>query len=500
MATEWYCFASGATDGPMSAGEAASRISASKEDIPLVWRDGMADWTPADAVADFASLFGAARPAAPLVVAPVRDDRRSGFDEYFWDKGKLFRLILGGSFLIFGTLIIVFAPTGSGAARVFGVFAFLFFVLGLALMLGRLFQNSPALVLSPEGFTSTMYSPQSIRWAAVRQIKRTKASGSDVLFFTIDKSVAALVQRPMLARLFQQITGRTTAVAAVSLSLLAGDPNAIAEKCAAYCDAAQLADRQAALERGETSAPVTDAPAPAMFAHAFPWLTYGLLALIAVIYGLELNFAVNANSQGSPSVLTLAYLGGSIGSRVWIDHEWWRLFTAPLMHAGPAHLLLNGVVLWSAGTALERFVGWRWLGAIFAASALGGSIASVFINAPNVVGVGASGAIMGLLAAVFCVSFRLQEANIRTQLQIRAAQTVVPALLPLFPVAKGLHVDYAAHLGGLVAGTMLAVLMLKLWPRSSIEPRFGAAAAMFAVMFIVVAAGAVYPIIELRSR
>ena len=70
---------------------------------------------------------------------------------------------------------------------------------------------------------------------------------------------------------------------------------------------------------------------------------------------------------------------------------------APLHgHAPPLAVrfisVLNGVGLFLGGVVLEGLLGRAWLGALFVIGALGGSIASVLINDPGTVSVGASGA------------------------------------------------------------------------------------------------------------
>jgi len=76
----------------------------------------------------------------------------------------------------------------------------------------------------------------------------------------------------------------------------------------------------------------------------------------------------------------------------------WMLFTAMFLHANPAHLGGNVLFLLIFGTSLEEQVSTRkWLTTYFL-SGLAGNIAFLFLGG-DAVGVGASGAIWGLLAA-----------------------------------------------------------------------------------------------------
>lgn len=76
----------------------------------------------------------------------------------------------------------------------------------------------------------------------------------------------------------------------------------------------------------------------------------------------------------------------------------WMLFTAMFMHANPAHLGGNLLFLLIFGTSLEEQVSRReWLATYFS-SGLAGNVAFLFLGG-DAVGLGASGAIWGLLGA-----------------------------------------------------------------------------------------------------
>ena len=163
-----------------------------------------------------------------------------------------------------------------------------------------------------------------------------------------------------------------------------------------------------------------------------------------------------------PSIKTLIAFGG-LQYLLTIDQgEWYRIFSGPLLHANLPHILGNGVALLLAGYALERAVGRLWFAALFVIGALGGACGSLLVNPHNLVTVGASGAIMGLFAAILVISVRYTNKQDRLGLQRRAINVLIPSLLPLFS-AKGGRVDYAAHAGGAAAGAVAAYVLLKLW-------------------------------------
>ncbi|NFV80484.1 rhomboid family intramembrane serine protease [Magnetospirillum aberrantis SpK] len=205
----------------------------------------------------------------------------------------------------------------------------------------------------------------------------------------------------------------------------------------------------------------------------FPILTLAMLATLAGVFALEQLFPVDSISgKGfwAPSVRTLIALGALDGELVWRG-EWFRLLSAAFLHGDAFHLLMNSIAFYYAGSMLERLVGRAWLAALFLVGAVAGSAASMTLNDPGTVSVGASGAIMCLAAATFAVSFRLPSGAERLTLQTNLGQVLVPALIPLAGVFSGHKVDFAAHLGGAVAGAVLGLGLLRAWPRAETLPR-----------------------------
>ena len=57
--------------------------------------------------------------------------------------------------------------------------------------------------------------------------------------------------------------------------------------------------------------------------------------------------------------------------------EWWRLISAPFLHAGPEHLLGNCLVLYIVGLACEHALGFAQTAGVYFASALAGAGLSI---------------------------------------------------------------------------------------------------------------------------
>ncbi len=200
-----------------------------------------------------------------------------------------------------------------------------------------------------------------------------------------------------------------------------------------------------------------------------PTLTVAMLGALTVIYAGEL-VARPAGARGfSPDTLTLVSLG-ALDRGLALEGEWWRLLTAALLHASPLHLLMNALCLWMAGVVLEHLLGRAWLGALFVVGALGGSLMGLALNGAEGISVGASGAIMGLLAAALVSAMRLPEGVARSNVQGMMARVLIPSLLPLAS-ALGARVDYAAHFGGALAGALAGLALWKTWDVGSPTPR-----------------------------
>jgi rhomboid protease GluP len=201
-----------------------------------------------------------------------------------------------------------------------------------------------------------------------------------------------------------------------------------------------------------------------------PTATYGLMAFLGFVFILELAFAVDHPPQDvlSPGIRSLVAFGGASRDLVTGTGAWYRLFTAVLLHGGIEHFICNAVALLIAGKILENFTGKAWLLSVFAVSGLGGTLMSLAVNPENLVTVGASGAIMGLTAASYSLSFKLEAGADRKRLQSYLLQVLVLNLLPFLGHIGSGKVDYGAHLGGALAGLAMGFLLYFSW-----EPKAG---------------------------
>jgi len=212
-----------------------------------------------------------------------------------------------------------------------------------------------------------------------------------------------------------------------------------------------------------------------------PLLTAGMILFLLIVFTVERRLAFDVGRDGTLSLQSLLAFGGISRDLVVGSGQWWRVGLAPILHLSTMHLVGNCVALFFVGWRLEPMIGRGWFALIFVVSALGGVAGSLYGNPPALASVGASGAITGLIGALFVVSFHHradpdeQRAMRRTSLRFG-----VPALLPLFFSTSG-HVDYFAHAGGAIAGGATALALAAMWsagrPRPDFDRLVGAAAA-----------------------
>ena len=128
--------------------------------------------------------------------------------------------------------------------------------------------------------------------------------------------------------------------------------------------------------------------------------------------------------------------------------EIWRLITCSFLHVGFIHFLLNMYSLRVIGPSVEGLIGKGKFVFIYLISALSASLMSLVFMDSNIVSVGASGAIFGLMGALlyFGYHYRLYLNDaIKTQI----IPVIVFNLLIGFMISG---IDNGAHIGGLIGG------------------------------------------------
>ena len=170
--------------------------------------------------------------------------------------------------------------------------------------------------------------------------------------------------------------------------------------------------------------------------------------------------------------------------------EYWRLITNTFLHIGSFHFLLNMGILFILGNLLEGLYGKSRFIILYLISAVGGSLASlIFVR--TAIGAGASGAIFGLMGVV--VALGLQH---KDRLPLRRGRVFGLRLLPfiVLDVVLGFiipHINIAAHLGGLLVGFSVGLVLPPAIYADGERESYGVKAAAAVFVGLTVLSGAV---------
>lgn len=177
-----------------------------------------------------------------------------------------------------------------------------------------------------------------------------------------------------------------------------------------------------------------------------PPVTLAIIAALVAIFALEIGLEI----LDSPEALLLA---GALSREAVMTGEWWRLVTAIFLHGGLPHIVGNAIALLVLGMVCEHAFGRAQLVFLFLITGVAGSVLSMLTSpGPSV---GASGAIFGLQGAAV-VLFRRQRERLLVRDRRIGAVLIVWAF---YAIAQGLvtpYVDNGAHVGGFLAGMVLA--------------------------------------------
>lgn len=163
-----------------------------------------------------------------------------------------------------------------------------------------------------------------------------------------------------------------------------------------------------------------------------------LMYVIVGIYGNNFfNFDANVLAKfGANNILLIK------------NGEMWRLLTCAFLHVGLIHLVVNMYSLRVIGPSVEGLIGKGKFVFIYLISAISASLMSLVFVDSNIVSVGASGAIFGLMGALLYFGY-----HYRLYLNDAIKTQIIPVIL--FNLIIGFMmpgIDNGAHIGGLIGG------------------------------------------------
>jgi len=209
-----------------------------------------------------------------------------------------------------------------------------------------------------------------------------------------------------------------------------------------------------------------------------PYVTYALIAINVAVY-----FAQVLTEGGARVGDGDVYVNGALFGPAVDQGDWWRVVTSGFLHANPIHLVLNMVVLWFLGQAIEPIFKHVKFAAIYVAALLAGSFGALVLS-PESVTVGASGAVYGLMGALVMV---YRDRNISITQSPVFGLLVINVLFTFF--WEG--VSIGGHVGGFLGGALAALLVLEAEKRRSTALALAGCAAVAVVSVVggIVAAG-----------
>ena len=138
--------------------------------------------------------------------------------------------------------------------------------------------------------------------------------------------------------------------------------------------------------------------------------------------------------------------------------EWWRLITSTFLHFDVSHLFNNMLILYFLGKWVEEALGSaRYAGVYLGSGILGAALSmySCVVTGDMYVSAGASGAIYGLMGSL-AVLILLHRGRFRGLSIQRMAFMLV---LCIYQSMTSMGIDSMGHLGGLISGAVLTMLL-----------------------------------------
>ncbi len=187
----------------------------------------------------------------------------------------------------------------------------------------------------------------------------------------------------------------------------------------------------------------------------FPIISYCLILIFILIFILELFLSSSFFEVKNPILFAM----GSLHPTVVFDHnEFFRTLSSSFLHGSYLHLFFNSLAMYFIGTLLERILGFGHFLFSYLLCCLGSGLFSIYLFDAANQSVGASGGIMGILAFLIIISFRIPKGVQRKQLHTQFAYYLIPSLIPIIP-----GVDYTAHWGGAICGFVLGLIYFLSW-------------------------------------
>lgn len=184
---------------------------------------------------------------------------------------------------------------------------------------------------------------------------------------------------------------------------------------------------------------------------------YVNIALIAVNVMVFLLFELIGDTEDT---MFMMKHGAVYEPLVVMRGEYYRLLTSMFLHFGASHLMNNMLVLFVLGERMEQVLGHVKYFFFYMASGIFANIISIVVHMEKgyaAVSAGASGAIFGVVGGlVYVVAVNHGQLDGLTNRQLGFM-----ILLTLYHGFTATGIDNWAHIGGLISGFILSILLYR---------------------------------------
>ena len=145
-------------------------------------------------------------------------------------------------------------------------------------------------------------------------------------------------------------------------------------------------------------------------------VTYGILALCCILYGVSFLATINRNGLAAPggglgALFNIGAVSNTILARMGLSAPFdlvqpWRLVTAIFLHGGLLHIGFNMWVLMDLGPTLEEMYGSARFFFIFICTGVAGYVLS---SVTGHYSVGASGSLLGMIGVLLALTMGRQS-------------------------------------------------------------------------------------------
>lgn len=376
-------------------------------------------------------------------------------DAYLREFRASWRSSVGGVtlfILVMALLLLAFGLLGSNRSLSWMLLAGAAFMFWMTWLLARqMLGKQPALRVGPRGIRAYALKGRKPSWSDISDVREESVQGHTNIVLSLSPVAAASMKRSWLAGKKGELR--------IPLGTIRKKDHADAVQ--AVFEAFHRYGGTQAMKAAE--ARVEELRAATAFEERLQEMTpvtWALYLMVALNVGVWLANVLSGISAFRPASAELLRWGANSAASVVEDRQYWRLLTATFLHAGVLHIALNMLGLWEAGKQLNRLYGNFQFLMIYFASALVGSGLSLHFSAQQSVSVGASGAVFGVLGALLAAMYRhrgsipgMMSKNVMTS----------QGIFLVYALGQGFAkegIDNAAHIGGLLAGSLLAWLLV----------------------------------------